>query len=178
MVDLQLRHTAFLGPGTLSRTRAFLAEVFADEFTNYDWDNALGGLHALLWEDGDLIGHASVIQRRLLHQGMALRAGFFECVGVRADRRRRGHGTEMMRALATTVRDAYDLSALCSNEEAKHFYVKLNWTAWRGPLSTLTPDGVREDPRCQGRIFVLEHSFPLDLDGSLACDWRDGDPWE
>jgi aminoglycoside 2'-N-acetyltransferase I len=178
MANLQLAHTAFLGQGTRSLTRAFLAEVFAGEFSNHDWENAIGGIHALLWEDGSLIGHASMIQRRLLHQGRALRAGFLECVGVRADRRRRRHGTTMMQALTAATADVYDLSALCSNEEAKPFYEKLGWAVWRGPLSTLTPDGVRDDSRCRGRVFVLEHSFPLDLDGTITCDWRDGDPWE
>jgi aminoglycoside 2'-N-acetyltransferase I len=178
MADLQIAHTAFLDQQTRSLTRAFLVDVFADEFVNHDWENAIGGIHALLWEQGEVIGHASVIQRRLLHQERALRAGFLECVAVRADRRRRGHGTAMMRALTTAVNDVYDLSALCSNEEAKPFYGKLGWDVWRGPLLTLTPTGLREDRRCRGRVFVLEHSLPLDLDGTLACDWRDGDPWE
>jgi hypothetical protein len=39
--------------------------------SDHDWDHALGGVHALVWEDGELIGHASVIQRRLLHGGHA-----------------------------------------------------------------------------------------------------------
>ena len=34
--------------------------------TDDDWEHALGGIHALAWEDDVLIGHASVIQRRLM----------------------------------------------------------------------------------------------------------------
>lgn len=178
MVHLQLAHTALLGRETLTRTRSFLAEQFAGDFTNHDWENALGGLHALLWEEGDLIGHASVIQRRLLHQKRALRASFYECVAIHAERRRHGHGTKMMQELARRLDDVYDLSALCSSDVAKPFYSQLGWTAWRGPLQTLTPQGVRDDPRFLGRVFVFEHSCPLDLDSSLTCDWRDGDPWD
>jgi hypothetical protein len=33
--------------------------------TDADWEHALGGIHALAYEDGVLIGHASVIQPRL-----------------------------------------------------------------------------------------------------------------
>jgi len=178
MADLQFTHTALVSPQMLAQIRAFLAEAFAGEFTNYDWENAIGGLHALLWEGADLIGHASVVQRHLLHGEVALRTGYFECVGVRADRRRQGLGTEMMRALQTQIRDAYDLSALCSTAEAIPFYSQLGWDVWRGPLSTLTPSGMRDEHRYRNRICVLKHSLPLDLDAPLTCDWRDGDPWE
>ena len=51
------------------------------DFAPDDWEHALGGVHALLSEDGELIGHASVVQRRLLHGGRALRAGYAEAVG-------------------------------------------------------------------------------------------------
>jgi aminoglycoside 2'-N-acetyltransferase I len=178
MAELQLAHTAFLGHRILTLARTFLAEQFAGEFTNYDWENALGGIHALLWEEGELIGHASVIQRRLLHREKALRAGFYECVVVHSERRGCGHGTMLMKALAAKLDDVHEISALCSGTAAKNFYKKLGWTAWRGPLGTLTPEGVREDPRFCGRVLVREHSFPLDIDGSLVCDWRDGDPWD
>lgn len=178
MADLQLAHTGFIEPEKLTRIRTFLAEQFAGEFTNYDWENALGGIHALLWEEGELIGHGSVIQRRLLHRQRALRAGFYECVVIHSERRGIGHGATLMTALAAKLDDAYEISALCSGVVAKPFYTKLGWLPWRGPLATLTPEGVCEDPRFRGRVFVREHSFPLDLDGSLACDWRDGDPWD
>jgi aminoglycoside 2'-N-acetyltransferase I len=31
-----------------------------------------------------------------------------------------------------------------------------------------------EDDGC---LYVLELAVPLDLDGELTCDWRDGDVW-
>jgi GNAT superfamily N-acetyltransferase len=69
---------------------------------------ALGGIHALAWEGGELIGHAVVVQRRLPHGGRALRAGYVEGVGVRADLRGHGHGAAMMAALERVVCGAYD----------------------------------------------------------------------
>ena len=75
-----------------SRARALLDEVFAGELTDDDWEHALGGVHALVWDGDELAGHASVVQRRLLHGGRALRAGYVEGVGVRARARRRGYG--------------------------------------------------------------------------------------
>ena len=34
--------------------------------TDDDWEHGLGGIHALAYEDDELVGHASVVQRRLL----------------------------------------------------------------------------------------------------------------
>jgi aminoglycoside 2'-N-acetyltransferase I len=32
-------------------------------------------------------------------------------------------------------------------------------------------------PDDDGAVWVLGLSAPLDLDGELTCDWRDGDVW-
>ena len=95
MAELQTAHTADLDPEVLQAGRALLYDVF-DDMTEQDWEHSLGGIHALVWEGPELIGHGSVIQRRLLHGDRAWRAGYVEGVGVRADRRGRGHGTAMM----------------------------------------------------------------------------------
>ena len=60
--------------------------AFDGAFTDDDWDHARGGLHAVAFDGSELVGHASVVQRRLLHDGKALRAGYVEGVAVRADR--------------------------------------------------------------------------------------------
>ena len=62
--ELQVAHTADLEVSTRRAARALLDDVF-DDMTDEDWDHSLGGMHALLWEDAELIGHASVIQRQL-----------------------------------------------------------------------------------------------------------------
>ena len=142
-----------------------------------DWEHALGGVHALVWEGDELIGHASVIQRRLLHGGRALRTGYVEGVGVRADRRGRGYGGALMEALERVIRGAYELGALGSTEEAMDFYARRGWKPWRGPTSALTPTGIARTPDDDGGVFVLPLTVPLDLDGDLICDWRDGDVW-
>jgi hypothetical protein len=43
--------------------RALLDDVFGG-MSGQDWEHALGGVHAQVWEGAELIGHASVIQRR------------------------------------------------------------------------------------------------------------------
>jgi aminoglycoside 2'-N-acetyltransferase I len=134
-------------------------------------------VHALLWEGSELVGHASVIQRRLLYAGRSLRTGYIEGVGVRAERRRRGYGGAMMAALERIVRDAYQLGALGAADEAMDFYAGRGWLLWQGPTSALTPTGIQRTAEEDGCIYVLPVSVPLDLSAELTCDWRDGDAW-
>jgi len=115
VAELRTAHTADLDPVTLQAARALLEEVFDGDLAETDWEHALGGVHALVWDGPALIGHGSVIQRRLLHQGRALRAGYVEAVAVRADRQGQGHGAALMGALERVLRGAYDLGALGSS---------------------------------------------------------------
>lgn len=177
MTILQTAHTSALDAATLQAARALLDDVFEGELSDHDWEHALGGVHALVWDGSELIAHASVVQRRLLHGGRALRAGYVEGVGVRADRRRQGHGATLMAALEQAVRGAYDLGALGATDEAAAFYASRGWELWQGPSSALTPAGVVQTPDEDGCIYVLRCAAALDVRGELTCDFRDGDVW-
>ena len=70
MAEVRTAHTADLDAATLEAARRLLDLAFAGgKFDDHDWEHALGGVHALAWEDGELVAHASVVQRRLLHGG-------------------------------------------------------------------------------------------------------------
>jgi aminoglycoside 2'-N-acetyltransferase I len=173
---LRLAHTADLDATTLTAARALLYEVF-DDMEESDWEHCLGGMHALVWEGGELIGHAAVIQRRMIHRGRALRTGYVEGVAVRADRRRHGHAGAAMAALERIIRGAYELGALGTSEEGAAFYQARAWTPWRGRTWALTPDGVVRTEDEDDGIYVLGVSAELDLGGDLTCDWRNGSAW-
>ena len=177
MAELRTAHTADLDPAAVTAARALLDEAFNGEVTEADWEHALGGMHALVWDGPELIGHGCVIQRRLLHQGRALRAGYVEAVAVRPDRQGQGHGATLMGALERVLRGAYDLGALGSTEEGAGFYAARGWKRWQGSSSALTPAGIRPTPDDDGCLYVFELAVPLDLSGELTCDWRDGDVW-
>jgi aminoglycoside 2'-N-acetyltransferase I len=177
MSEVHTAHTADLSPETLETVRALLHDVFEGDFTEHDWEHALGGVHALAWEDGQLVGHGSVIQRRLLHDGRALRTGYVEGVGVRADRRRHGYGAALMEKLERLIRGAYQLGALGATDQAAAFYASRGWQCWEGRTSALTPRGVERTTDADGGIYVLPVAAELDLTERLTCDWRDGDPW-
>jgi aminoglycoside 2'-N-acetyltransferase I len=176
-MTVRTAHTADLDAGTLRAAHAMLDEVFEGELDEHDWEHALGGIHALAHEGDELVGHASVVQRRLLHGGRALRAGYVEAVGVRATHRRRGHGAALMDAIERVIRGAYDLGALGATDDGAALYAKRGWRRWEGPTSALTPDGVVRTPEEDGFIYVLPVAAPLDLAGELTCDWREGDVW-
>lgn len=169
-------HTADLKRVELEAARALLFEVF-DDMTEEDWDHSCGGMHALAWEGDVLVGHGSVVQRRLIHQGRALRAGYVEGVGVRRDHQRRGIGGALMAELERIIHAAYELGALGSTEEGLQFYLARGWQRWRGPSSALTLTGVVRTPDEDGAILVLPASAALDLDGAITCDFRNGDGW-
>jgi aminoglycoside 2'-N-acetyltransferase I len=170
-------HTADLDAATLTAARALLDEVFGEDMTDHDWEHTLGGVHALVWEGDELIAHAAVVQRRLLHRGRALRTGYVEGVAVRPNRRRRGHGAALMEALERVVRGAYEVGALGATDEGADLYIARGWKRWQGPTSVLTPTGIRRTEEEDGCVYVLPVGVPLDLSAELTCDWREGDVW-
>lgn len=176
MIEQRTAHTADLDDETRSAVRALMDGAFGG-VSDDTFDNVLGGVHALVFEDGELIGHASVVQRRLLHGGRVLRTGYIEGVAVRSDRRRRGHGDAMMAVLERVVRSGYQLGALGASQDGARLYASRGWELWRGPLSVLSPDGIRRTPHGDGAIYVLPVSAPVDVTGELTCDWRPAAVW-
>ncbi len=174
---IRTAHTADLDPATLAAARALFDDVFEGEFSDHDWEHGLGGIHALAYDDGELVGHGAVVQRRLLCGGRALRTGYVEGVGVRADRQGRGVGGALMTAIENVIRGAYDLGALGATDEAQPMYLKHGWQRWEGRLSALTPSGIVRTAEEEGAVFVLPVAVELDLTAELTCDWRDGDVW-
>lgn len=177
MPTLTVRPTAELDPAARSAVRALLDEAFDGAFGDHDWAHALGGVHALVHDGERLVGHGSVVGRRLLHGGHVLRAGYVEAVAVAPDRRRQGVASAVMAALEQVIRAAHDLGALSASEDGAGLYAARGWLLWRGPISVLAPEGPRRTPEDDGSVHVLPGRVPLDLDGELTCDWREGDVW-
>ncbi len=174
---IRVAHTSELEPALLAAVHAMLVEVFEGDFEDSDWEHALGGIHALAYGDGALVGHASVVMRRLLHGGRALRAGYVEAVGVRHAVRRRGYAGELMGAIERVIRGAYEVGALGASEMAIPFYLARGWLPWEGETFALTPAGRVRTPEDDDALYVLELSAPLDRAAEITCDWRDGAVW-
>ena len=61
MTGIRVAHTADLDAATLEEARALLFEVFTgdDAMTDEDWEHCVGGMHALAYDGGEVVGHAS-----------------------------------------------------------------------------------------------------------------------
>jgi aminoglycoside 2'-N-acetyltransferase I len=179
LAALERVHTSDLSADDLAPIRSFLEEAFDGDFAAEDWEHALGGVHVLAHMQGDLVGHASVVQRRLLLGRQAIRTGYVEAVAVRGDVRGRGLGGSLMSVVGDVVRSAYDLGGLGAGERAARLYVRHGWLRWEGTTWTLSPDGLVRTEDEDGCVYVLPTptSPNLDLSEAIACDWRPGDVW-
>ena len=152
-------------------------DAFGGEFTDADWEHALGGMHALIFDHGALIAHAAVVQRRMLYRDTALRCGYLEGVAVREDRRGQGLASALLNASEQVLRGAYQMGALSASDAGRHIYPPRGWLPWQGPTSVLGPAGVTRTPDDDSCLFVLPITTELDTTAEITCDWRDGDVW-
>jgi aminoglycoside 2'-N-acetyltransferase I len=173
----RLVHTADLDSTTLRHVHEMVSAAFAGDFTDHDWDHALGGMHALVWRHGAIIAHAAVVQRRLLYGDTPLRCGYVEGVAVREDYRGQGLGHALLDGVEQVMRGAYQLGALSSSARARGLYARRGWLPWLGPTWVLAPNGPTRTPDDDGTIFVLPVLVDVDTSAPLTCDWRAGDVW-
>jgi aminoglycoside 2'-N-acetyltransferase I len=173
----RLVHTADLKSDARQRAYEMVNDAFAGEFTDADWDHALGGMHALIWRHGAIIAHGAVVQRRLLYRGAALRCGYVEAVAVREDWRGQGLGIAILDACEQVIRGGYQLGALSSSDRGRRLYTLRGWLPWRGPTSVLAPNGPTRTPDDDSSVFVLPVGIKVDETAALTCDWRDGEVW-
>jgi aminoglycoside 2'-N-acetyltransferase I len=148
-----------------------------ERFTDDDWEHAVGGLHFVLDIEGEIVTHASVVEREIRVDGRPLRTGYVEAVATAPGRQGTGLGSLVMEDATSYIRDRFELGALGTGRHS--FYERLGWQTWRGPSSVRMPDGSRRTPDDDGYIMVLPtpSSPPFDLAGPISCEWRPGDAW-
>lgn len=173
--------TAELTDVELRSIRAILDEAFGSDeeerFTDDDWDHAVGGIHFVLDLGGEIVAHASVVERRLEIDGLPVRTGYVEAVAVAASWHGDGLGSIVMSDVTVWIAERFELGALGTGRH--RFYERLGWLTWRGPSSVRTPNGEQRTPDDDGSILVLATpmSPPFDLDAPISCEWRPGDIW-
>ena len=173
--------TADLTPTELAAIRAMLVDAFGPDddeaFGDDDWEHGLGGVHFVLDVDGEIVAHASVVERELHVGGRPVRTGYVEAVATATERQNLGFGSMVMSEVGAYIRGAFELGALGTGRH--HFYERLGWRTWIGPSSVRTPDGPRRTPDEDGYVLVLATptSPPLDLTAPISCDWRPGEVW-
>ena len=161
----------------LAEIRALLLTAFGGDFSDEDWEHALGGWHVVVAEGRSVLSHAAVVPRRLEVGGRRLRAGYVEAVATHPARRREGLGSRVMAELSRLVAGAFELGALSTG--AHGLYRRLGWERWRGP--TYVRHGarlVRSAAEDDG-IMVLRTAVTQDVDlaAPIVCEARRGDDW-
>ncbi len=171
-----------LTPADLKAIRALMDGAFASEddeerFADSDWEHALGGRHFTIEIDGEIVSHASVVERTLEIGGRPYRTGYVEAVATAREFERRGHGSAVIGAARGHIQATFELGALGTGRHA--FYERLGWEVWRGEAFVRTPDGLLRTPEEEGYILVLRTptSAPFELTEPISCDWRPGDVW-
>ena len=149
-VRLRRLSTAELTPAEIDAIRAMLVAAFGDDederFTDDDWEHAVGGVHVVLDVDGEIVTHASVVERELRVDGRPLRTGYVEAVATAPAWQGRGYGTTVMRDVIAAT-SATGSSSARSGRAATG---STNGSAGgRGPVRPASgcPDGDRADPR-------------------------------
>ena len=177
MHELHTATTDTLGPSVLEDIRRLLDAAFEEDFTDHDWDHALGGIHVWLTGPRGVISHASLVERNIECSGERLRVGFVEAVATDRAHRRQGHGTRVMQHIDQLIHDGHALGVLSTGTYA--FYESLGWERWRGRTFVDGPQGRERTPNDDGDVMILRTpaSPRLDLDGAIVCDWRPGDVW-
>lgn len=170
-----------LAPAEVATIRGIVVAAFGtdeeERFTQDDWDHALGGVHFVLDLDGEIVTHASVVEREIHVGGRPFRTGYVEAVATAPDHDGVGFGSLVIADVTAYIRDEFELGALGTGRH--RFYERLGWMVWAGPSSVRTPDGLRRTPDEDGYIMVLETraSPPLDVTATISCEWRPGDVW-
>ena len=171
--------TAALTAAELSRLREIFTAAWPDGgFTDDDFAHGMGGMHWVAEVDGEIVSHASVVERRLEAGEAALRTGYVEAVATAPAFERRGFGSMVVRAAAAYLRPRFEIGALSTSVPA--FYERLGWEPWLGPTSVRKPSGeLQRTEDDDGGIFILRTAStpPIALTEPLVCDWRRGDVW-
>jgi aminoglycoside 2'-N-acetyltransferase I len=173
--------TADLTPAEVTALRRLMDVAFGDDeeerFTDEDWRHAVGGTHVVLDVDGELVSHASVVERRIDVDGRPLRTGYVEAVATAPDRQGRGFGTIVMEDVGALIRDGFELGLLGTGSH--HFYGRLGWMTWTGPSFVRAAGGLRRTPADDGYLMALRTpSTPaIDPASPISCEWRPGDVW-
>jgi aminoglycoside 2'-N-acetyltransferase I len=175
---LEVLADADVDPGTRRALRGLWARAFEGRFTADDEDHAYGGVHVVAREGGRIVGHASVVPRRLRFGDQGWRTvGYVEAVATDPDRQGRGVGRQVMERLRVEIEARWPVAVL-STGRATGFYERLGWERWRGASYTRTATGVVADDE-HGGLMVLrvDPSAVPDLTVDVTCEDRSGDAW-
>jgi aminoglycoside 2'-N-acetyltransferase I len=178
MVVVRLVESRNLTDAERAAIRRLLDEAFGGDFSDDDWQHALGGWHAMVGPAESVVAHAALVERRICVGARELRCGYVEAVAVKPGHQRAGLGTAVMSKITELILARFDMGALSTGEWP--FYQRLGWERWRGPTYVRTADGghLRSPEEDEG-VMVLRCAASQDigLSAAITCEERTGDSW-
>jgi aminoglycoside 2'-N-acetyltransferase I len=147
------------------------------DFTTDDIAHAMGGVHWIAEARGRVVGHASVVPRRLEADGVPLATGDVEDVATHPDWRHRGIASRLTERANAYIAEAFELGALSTGLHL--VYARVGWEAWHGPTFVRTDAGPVRTPEEDDGIMILRtpRTPPLSGTEAISCEWRPGDAW-
>jgi aminoglycoside 2'-N-acetyltransferase I len=136
-----------------------------------------GGLHFLAFQDERLVSHALATTRWLQPEGQSLlKTAYVDAVATLPSHQGQGHGSALMRHLASTIDAEYVIA--CLETERVEFYEQLGWQIWRGPLAGRSKQGLIPTPEQKGiMILRLSRTPALNLNSTLTIECQDERIW-
>jgi aminoglycoside 2'-N-acetyltransferase I len=136
-----------------------------------------GGWHFLAYQDELLVSHALVTTRWLQTENQQLlKTAYIDAVATLPAYQGQGHGSALMRRLASDIDREYLIACLETDHET--FYERLGWQIWRGPLAGRGEHGLIPTPEQRGiMILRLSQTPALDLDSMLTIECQTGRIW-
>src|SRR5215216_2191164 len=120
-----------------------------EDFKNLFSYISSGGWHFLAYEGEQLVSHAMVTTRWLQPEGYPLlKTAYIDAVATLPNSQGRGHGSTLMRHLASRIDGEYVIG--CLETERVEFYERLGWEVWRGPLAGRSEQGLIPRPEQTG----------------------------
>ena len=165
-----------------AETRSAIVELCVIAHQEEDFRNLFsyvpsGGWHFLLFEGSELVSHALVTTRWLQPEGHPLlKTAYIDAVATLPAAQGRGHGSALMRSLATSIDRDYEIG--CLETERIGFYERLGWEVWRGPLAGRSEQGLIPTPEQSGiMVLPLSQTPALDLDSLLTIECQGTRIW-
>ena len=169
--------TAEVSAARLTEIRGFLNLAFGGDFSEQDWEHALGGWHFVVLDNGAVIAHAVVVPRAIEVADRPFRTGYVDAVATDPRRQQEGLGSAVMAQVATLVRDRFEMGALSTS--VHDFYERLGWKRWHGPTYVRHGSELVRTEEEDGGFMALPFgpSKDIDVTATISCEARSGDDW-
>lgn len=177
MITADLIASKNLSSLKLDEIRNFLETAYEGDFMAEDFEHCLGGVHALVYLDGQLVGHGAVIPRQLMNADTTFEVGYVEAVATHLEFRRTGIATAVMEALEKHITNNFNFGALSTGDEAMLLYQSRGWITWTGKTGVMRKGVSFDTPEDDGGIYLFGNIDCLDSSHLLLCQDRPGDAW-